>query len=91
MPKLRSGAVPSTRGLISEVLPGVYLGDEVNAEDRACMLSHGITDVFNVTSDLPNVFEGDKTLQLNYTRFAVTDVMTSDLQLYFQKSHELIG
>ena len=91
IPKCLSGHVPSTRGLISEVLPGIFLGDEVNAEDRACMLKYNITDVFNVTSDLPNVFEADKTLNLNYIRFAVTDDMTSDLQLYFRKSHDIIG
>ncbi|XP_065178948.1 dual specificity protein phosphatase 7-like [Sycon ciliatum] len=74
------------QGQLSEVLPGVFLGDWTSAKSRDAMIKFGITDVFNVTSDLPNTFETDEELNITYDRYAAEDVASGSLTPHFERA-----
>ncbi|XP_063718407.1 uncharacterized protein LOC134845450 isoform X2 [Symsagittifera roscoffensis] len=44
-------------GSLTQILPNLYLGDQVDSRDALALKKHGIRAILNVTPDLPNHFE----------------------------------
>ena len=72
----------------SKVLDFIYLGNREDSMNRSKLGELGVTHIINVTSDLPNVFESDKSL--SYLRIAVDDTFSQRISDHFEAAIKFI-
>lgn len=73
---------------MSEVLPGLYLGNARNAEDMNLLKQHEITTVINISTSIPCQFEDDKVFE--YLRIPCHDSSSQNILQYFETTFEYI-
>lgn len=78
-----------------EIISNLYLGNKVDASSLELLNKAKISHILNVTPDLPNSFEGGfercEGGTFHYTRLAVKDDWTGDLESRFNEAYEFIG
>nr|CCC15146.1 DUSP-like protein B [Fredericella sultana] len=72
---------------LSSIGDGIYLGDAKAAFDYELLQSLGVTDIVNVTADVPNFY----TSLFTYMRVPVEDTSSSNLKRYFVAVHAFIA
>lgn len=73
---------------LSLILPFLFLGNEKDAQDLACMITLNIGHVLNITTHLP-LYHADSGA-LRYKRLPATDNSKQDLRQYFEEAFEFI-
>ena len=79
---------PESSGPI-EIIPHLFLGNKKDSVDRKCLEDHKIRYVLNVTHDLPNEFENEKSF--NYLKLPVEDNWEGNLISLFPQAFAFIG
>ncbi|XP_066998079.1 dual specificity protein phosphatase 10 isoform X2 [Anabrus simplex] len=71
----------------SRVLPFLYLGNQHDAADLACLRALGVTRVLNVTSHLPGYHEA---CGITYKQLPASDSGHQNLKQYFEEAFDFI-
>lgn len=70
-----------------EILPHLYLGSEIHSSQKELLERLGITDVVNVSRNIPNFFEET----FHYKSIPVDDTYTADIGRWFEEAAVFIG
>jgi len=70
-----------------DILPYLFLGNEVHASRKDILLRLGITSIINVSSNIPNSFEDE----FNYKNIPVEDTYNADIESWFEEATLFIG
>ncbi len=73
---------------ISEVLPGLYLGNSRDAEDLNVLKKHQIQTIINISTSIPCYFENEKYFE--YLRLPCHDSPNQNILQYFETTFEYI-
>ncbi|CAF2840033.1 unnamed protein product [Rotaria sp. Silwood2] len=73
---------------ISEVLPGLYLGNSQDAENFTLLQQHQIKVIINVSTSIPCYFENDNVFE--YLRLPCHDSPHQNIRQYFETTFEYI-
>lgn len=66
----------------NEIIPNLYIGNIDGAQNKDFLINKKIKVIINCTKDLPNYFQSDKKLQIEYYRLAVNDsLLDEDIEL----------
>lgn len=84
-----SGICPSEGIPMTQILPHLYVGNEVDAANIDALRLHGISHVLNVTNSVPCFHEGESAMR--YMRIPVRDNGLINLRTHFQAALEFIG
>lgn len=83
-----SGICPSEGIPMTQILPHLYVGNEVDAANLDELRLHGISYVLNVTNAVPCFHEGESAMR--YKRIPVRDNGLIDLRMHFHSASEFI-
>ncbi|XP_054758920.2 dual specificity protein phosphatase 10-like [Lytechinus pictus] len=83
-----SGICPSEGIPMTQILPHLYVGNEVDAANLDLLRLHGISHVLNVTNSVPCFHEGESAMR--YMRIPVRDNGLINLRVHFQAALEFI-
>ncbi|XP_789413.2 dual specificity protein phosphatase 10 [Strongylocentrotus purpuratus] len=83
-----SGICPSEGIPMTQILPHLYVGNEVDAANIDALRLHGISHVLNVTNSVPCFHEGESAMR--YMRIPVRDNGLINLRMHFQAALEFI-
>ena len=89
MLRVGSGVCPSEGIPMTQILPHLYVGNEVDAANLDELRLHGISYVLNVTNAVPCFHEGESAMR--YKRIPVRDNGLINLHMHFQAAFEFIG
>jgi len=67
-----------------EVLPYLFLGCAKNSSDLECLYKNGIKYILNVTPNVPNTFENDRTFR--YMQIPISDHWSQNLSSFFPQA-----
>lgn len=70
-----------------DILPYLYLGNEVHASRKDILQRLGITAIINVSSNIPNSFEDD----FLYKNIPIEDTYNADIECWFEDAVQFIG
>ena len=73
----------------AEIMPGLFLGCAKDAASAETLRKYNITYILNVTPNLPNVFEDNKTFK--YKQIPITDHWSQNLSQFFPEAISFIG
>lgn len=73
---------------MSEILPGLYLGNARDAEDKNLLEKHQIQTIFNVSNTIPCHFAGDKSFE--YHQLPCEDSNNQSIMEYFDETFTII-
>ncbi|XP_071502995.1 dual specificity protein phosphatase 10-like [Diadema antillarum] len=86
---LRGGSACPSEGIpMTQILPHLYVGNEVDAGNLDELRHHGIGYVLNVTNTVPCFHEGESAM--HYLRIPVRDNGLINLRCHFQKAYDFI-
>ncbi|CAE8723988.1 unnamed protein product [Polarella glacialis] len=71
------------------MLPHLFLGSKLAAEDRDVLRRHGITHILNTASEIPNYFEGTSEAPI-YLHLSLQDSKEDNIRNEFQRCIEFI-
>ena len=74
---------------VSEIIPGLWLGNSKSAESRKFIEKYQIKYIINVTKEIPNFFENDG---ITYLKIPIndSDVCNIDIDHLFNDSYNFI-
>lgn len=70
-----------------DLLPYLYLGNEVHASRKDILKRLGITSIINVSSNIPNSFQED----FEYKNIPIEDTYNADIESWFEEAVQYIG
>lgn len=68
----------------------LYLGDKNHAQSKAVLHNLGITHILNVSHNIPNKFEEEKTMNIKYQRIGIEDSKEVQIELSFNLAFDFI-
>jgi len=68
----------------------LYLGNAKTAQNERVLQSLGITHVLNVSDDIPNYFENDSHIKIQYENIYIEDLEEAPLHIYFKQAYNFI-
>lgn len=71
---------------INQVLPRLFISDDMTARNKAMLVKYNITHILNLTTNIPNKFEPD----ITYLKIVIFDFETQNIAQYFNESFEFI-
>jgi len=74
--------------LLTEILPGIYLGSENDAKNYDLLSKHNIKAIINVSTNIPCYFEEKS--NIDYLRLPCVDTCKQNLVDYFKQTFEFI-
>jgi len=83
-----SGICPSEGIPMTQILPHLYVGNEVDAANLDALRLHGISHILNVTNSVPCFHEGESAMR--YMRIPVRDNGLINLRMHFQSALDFI-
>lgn len=78
---------PDMRNVMSEIMPGLFLGGEDTSTNMANLKEKHIDIIINVSECIPNCFESDFT----YHRIPISDKPCVDIRKYFDETFEILN
>lgn len=72
--------------IINQVLPRLFISDDMSARNKTVLNKYKITHILNLTTNIPNKFEPD----IKYLKFVIFDFETQNISQYFSESFEFI-
>ena len=73
------------RSIMDKILPGLYLGNDIVAQDIDLLKENNITHILNLTTNIPNRFE-----HIVYKKIIMLDIASQNIRQYFEESFEFI-
>ncbi|UJR07754.1 hypothetical protein I4U23_012038 [Adineta vaga] len=73
---------------MSEILPGLYLGNACDAEDRSLLKRNEIQSIINISTTIPCYYENESSL--DYLQLKCQDSAQENILQYFDKTFEYI-
>lgn len=71
---------------MNQVLPRLYISDDIIARNKSMLVKYKITHILNLTTNIPNKFEPD----ITYLKIIIFDFETQNISQYFSESFEFI-
>lgn len=72
---------------INQILPRLYLGDDLAARNISILRDKHITHVLNLTTNIPNKFEPE----ITYLKITIFDFESQNISQYFSEANEFIS
>jgi hypothetical protein len=84
-----SGANPNNKmeSNVAQILPRLWLGDDIIARNLTQLRDRKITHVLNLTTNIPNKFEPE----LTYLKLTIFDFESQNISQYFDEASEFIS
>ena len=73
-------SIPIKLGRMDKIIPRLYLGDDIVAQDLAKLNEKKITHILNITMNIPNKFEP----QIKYKKLIIFDTESQNIRQYFE-------
>lgn len=71
---------------IDQIIPRLYISDDIAARNRRMLDEKSITHILNLTTNIPNKFEPE----ITYKKFIIFDMENQNIDQYFDEAFEFI-
>eukprot|EP00347_Sterkiella_histriomuscorum_P021041 403335488 len=68
----------------------LYLGDHIHAQDKTILQNLKITHILNVSNTIPNYFEDDPEMQIEYLKINIEDTSSVPIKLSFPVAYQFL-
>ena len=68
----------------------MYLGDHIHAQDKTILQNLKVTHILNVSNNIPNYFEDDADVNIEYLRINIEDNSSVPIKLFFSVAYQFI-
>ena len=75
----------------SHIIDNIYLGNAYNAANYNLLTELDIHTIINISSNIPNYFENDLHLDINYIHYNIKDINDSNISEYLTKSYSVLS
>ena len=84
---LTKSVYPTKLGRMDKIIPRLYLGDDIVAQDLTKLNEKKITHILNITMNIPNRFEP----QIKYKKLIIFDTESQNIRQYFEEAFEFLN